>query len=197
MRTDELSVYLDEIGFQARCAFRASQSLSRALYNLDHAPPKPGVHVPLLEEVFRALHSVLTHASCISKLLWPVPPKAKGGSESKLEAARRRQFALDRGAELRTLLRISESSVLKSRVVRDHLEHFDERLDRRILEEKESWIINNIGALEAVDFDRRSLLRWLDPHTGELFIQGDSVVLPVLLSEIDLLFQVLPEESRR
>jgi hypothetical protein len=68
------------------------------------------------EELFQKLQLIIQHAASISKFFWPIRKGEKGLHKK-------------RGRKLRTSLSISEDSALKSRVLRDHIEHFDEKLD--------------------------------------------------------------------
>jgi hypothetical protein len=86
--------------------------------------------------------------------------------------------------------------VLKARVVRDHLEHFDERLDERARARRSGWILNNIGPLGGMPFQRSDLLRWFDQSTGEFIMQGDSVLIPQLTAELQRILGILPKQHR-
>lgn len=63
--------------------------------------------------LFYSLQNLLVSAALISKILWPIYDKYK-----------------NRGVELRKLLDIDNDSILKCRKVRDHFEHYDERIDQ-------------------------------------------------------------------
>jgi len=68
---------------------------------------------------FQCADSIVYHAAAVSRFLW------SPGSRDK--ALRRRSES--RGAILRSSLAIPADHPIKSRTLRDHLEHFDERLD--------------------------------------------------------------------
>src|SRR4030067_1143791 len=70
-------------------------------------------------EFFREAGNFLQHSSAVSRLLWPP------GSNSRPMKKRAKQ----RGAHLRNSLEIDDVHSLKERTLRDHFEHFDERLD--------------------------------------------------------------------
>ena len=69
---------------------------------------------------FREAQGFLSYAAAVSRILWP--PRVPDSSK--------RQRANSRGSYLRTVLGIGEDHVLHKRTLRDHLEHFDERLDQ-------------------------------------------------------------------
>jgi hypothetical protein len=130
-------------------------------------------------------------------MLWPILPFQKRKTESKEEFAERRGFMDERGRELRDALSVEESSVLRERAVRDHLEHFDERLDERARSGRSGWILNNIGPLSSMGFAKRDLLRWFDQSSGEFIMQGDSVLIPRLAAELQRILDTLPERHRQ
>ena len=69
------------------------------------------------DETFRNLHSFLTHSSCVSRLLFP-PGSGKNSNAGK------------RAAYLKNYLGVQEDHGIASRTLRDHLEHYEERLDK-------------------------------------------------------------------
>src|SRR6266545_4055192 len=71
-------------------------------------------------EAWPSVQTFLTAVANVSKLLWPIRP------DDNNDKARWRKF---RGEQLRAELGIDETSALRSRVVRDSADHFDERLD--------------------------------------------------------------------
>ncbi len=68
------------------------------------------------EALFQELQHIIQQAASISKYLWPIR-KGPQGLHKK------------RGRKLRQSLGVNDDSALKSRELRDHLEHFDEKLD--------------------------------------------------------------------
>lgn len=104
-------VYLEEITHQVAHVLYAAKALKKALRSMRRKGN---------EEVYFALHSLLAAAGNISKLLWP----REGGGTGKAAEQRRR-----RGVAVRHLLRATSESVLRSRELRNHIEHYDERLD--------------------------------------------------------------------
>jgi len=190
--------YLRELGWQARATLRAAIDTAARISDLRDRSPVlvPEGHVPFLEEIFRSVHSTLTHASCISKLLWPILPSTRRGGESKAEWHARRSFMEARGAFLREAARVDSKSVFRERAVRNHLEHFDERIDERILSGGTQWILDNIGPLGSTRYDRKNLFRWLDQYTGEFVVAGDSICLRDIMVEAQAILSALPHPFR-
>jgi hypothetical protein len=102
------SIYLDELISQAKSAISAVARMNITLTGQGRT-----------DEFFRDAQDLLQHAAAMSRILWP--PAGKSGPKTTR--------AKNRGDHLRARLEINESHILKSRTLRDHLEHYDERLD--------------------------------------------------------------------
>lgn len=192
----QLYIYLHEILSQSYMAKSATSSLDKitALRNdiadctdmrLRQAMMK---EVPSLNyDTFRNIHSFLTHLSNISRLLWPPAiisntkcycekPKANG-KVCGICFARARSEAL-----LNALAIVDPDHVVKSRTIRDHLEHFDERIDFWVQNSLDgNYVQDMIGPKNAVqgisDGDR---MRQYDPTTTDLLFRGEAYSLMVL-----------------
>jgi len=76
------------------------------------------------QEIFKTIHSFLTHTGNLSKLLWPGRP---GPGKNAKERKERMDL---RGQCLRKIFDLPDHGhVLGSRNLRNYLEHFDEELD--------------------------------------------------------------------
>ena len=171
------NVYLFEAVKQCRYGLNAHEALQQVLARLFKTPVVVDVDTrnTLQNEVFRSLHSLLTHASNVSRLLWPAPqrsPKGKSNADYAARVAKHRPSV--RATALRSAARLPEEHPLKSREIRDHLEHFDERLDR--------WAETSVGRNMAQDviggenmipgLADEDMMRWYDPTTHSLRFQG-------------------------
>ena len=125
------NVFLLELKRQVYFADKASKQIDLAIQMFEapiSQPPDTEILLAIESDVFRNIHSFLSHASNVSKILWP---SKKANSE--------------RGDELRKELGLSPDNVLKKRALRDHLEHFDERMDAWAQQSKEQPFITCIG----------------------------------------------------
>jgi hypothetical protein len=78
-----------------------------------------------------SVQGLLVALGNVSKLLWPV---------------RNRGATRRRGARLRESLSVADDSPLRDRSFRDHFEHFDERLDRRVRSSEDpDYADSNVG----------------------------------------------------
>jgi hypothetical protein len=96
----------------------------------------------------------------ISKILWPSTPC---GSVLDSDLISRRNA-------LRKLLAIDENSILKSRTLRNHFEHFDSRIEEWVKKTKDWMIIdsNILPSYLIAGYDPISIMRNFDPGTYEL-----------------------------
>jgi hypothetical protein len=163
-------IYLLELKNQCESARLAGDHIRQALLAACHPPPgaMPGPNA----EVFRALHSFLTHAGNISKLLWPLDKKSK-----------------ERGKELRKFFFVTDANPLQERELRKHLEHFDERLDDwDQTSETRTFADFNIGPAAAYKIDGADHFRLYDPDTGRYTFRGVTYELrpiALMLKELD------------
>jgi hypothetical protein len=171
------NVYLFEAVKQCRFGLNAHAALLNVLARLFESPVVVDLDArnTLQNEVFRSLHSLLTHASNVSRLLWPaLPRRTKGESNSHYAARVARHRRSTRASVLRSAAGLAQEHPLKSREIRDHLEHFDERLDH--------WAETSVGRSIAQDviggpntitgLADEDMMRWYDPATHSLWFQG-------------------------
>ena len=114
MGDHELAVYRIEVRTQVSMALNAAAALGMALARREQhdADGQQRLH----QEVFRSIHSMLSHTSNVSRLLWPTPPRRKKRETKATYETRCPQ--VPRG--LRVALGLPEDShPLKTRRLRD------------------------------------------------------------------------------
>ena len=178
--------YLNEVATQCRYAIDAGTTAAAVTRNLLEAPKGGGDELASgrRAEIFRSIHSLLTHASNVSRLLWPAPPRQKQG-EGSAEYNARRSAMLNRGSELRTVLQLAANGhVLHKRTLRDHLDHFDERLDAWAANGRHQFANDNIGPVGAIKgFDPVNNFRWFDP-VGQFWFRGEMYDLGAMMDAL-------------
>lgn len=195
------SIYIGEIETQCDFALDAVGSLNSVLQALNDAHTIPFHQQERLHrEVFRSIHSFLTHASNVSRLLWPTPPKRRKNEGEEQYASRCGKLKrIRRAIELREALSIPDNNhVLKSRTLRDHLEHFDERLDH--WEETSShhnYVQDIIGPPNAVAGTAETdMMRWFDPSTNNFRFRGETFDLQEIATAIGHLRSVAARAAK-
>jgi len=149
-----LRVFQHQILLQCDFLLRATNDINSALNNGD------------IDGAFYGIQNLLTAAANISKALW--------GQGGKLSAERR---------ELRDSLGIDDGSPLREVTMRNHFEHFDERLDRWWKESKaHNHNDRNLFPRAAItNFEDLDNFRNFDPGTTDLTFWGQDFNLQQLI----------------
>ncbi|MBH3464459.1 hypothetical protein I5Q49_06315 [Pseudomonas carnis] len=189
-----LMVYLREIESQSLMA-------TNAIGNLDHisatmANPKNEIGFEqrntLNKEYFRSVHSFLTHLSNMSRLLWPPAlspkqncfcgkPKANGMECSTC-------VARERSSQILNALGLQGADhIIKNRTLRDHLEHFDERIDHWMKTSKNRNFVQDIIGPKGgiMGLDESDMMRQYDPATGTFRFRGETFSLVELFAGLN------------
>ena len=113
------------------------------------------------ENIVSCVHEALGHSASISRFFWP----------SGLGKSKYRELHLARAASLREMYSLDDSSPLKNRELRDTLEHYDERLDRFLLNEKAGTYMPmaTVGRYESQNNPPLFVFKMVDPEK-QLFI---------------------------
>jgi hypothetical protein len=122
------------------------------------------------DRAWKSIQDILLGAANLSKLLW--------GSFS---SGQKRKRAAER-AEIRTKLDVDDSSPLYDMTMRNHFEHFDERLEDEMPVNK--FRIRYVGSPEDAKRDGYRVFQQFDPATGIVRFWDHSVELEPLLIEI-------------
>jgi hypothetical protein len=108
-------------------------------------------------------------------------------NEVKSDYERRAKKTEVRGRSLREAIGInSDDHPVKNRKLRDHLEHFDERLDDwNDNRQRKAYVQDNIGPWASLgQFDDRDVMRWYDPVTKEFLFRGERFSLQLMADGI-------------
>ena len=129
-----------------------------------------------------AIQSLLTAAANISKALW--------GQGEKFAAQRE---------DLRTSLQIDDTSPLKPVVMRNHFEHFDEKLDDWWRDsERHNYVDMNIGPEGQVEgADEIDVFRQFDPASGEVMFWSKRFNLREVIAEIQRILPIVTGEAHK
>ncbi len=129
-------------------------------------------------EFFREATDLLQHTASASRLLWP----PGGGNRERRERADRR------GAHLRSSLQVADDHVLQNRRLRDHLEHYDERIDDWVESSPNRIIVDNIiaprSAIGGDAIKDSDIMRLYDPSTLAFVFRGESFDIQSLVNGV-------------
>lgn len=171
-------VIIGEIKRQCEFALIAAEDLGRALYRQDKIKQQiarstwadfPESYFDEQNKVWLNVQSLLIALANVSKLLWPT--KQPG----------RRQL-------LRNLLQIEEDSVLKSRELRNHFEHIDERIETWYKELDKGLVMDGgIAPSNGTTAGVKNYLRWFDTSLFAVTFRGNVYELVPLLEAARML----------
>lgn len=149
-------VFISEIVLQSKIAELAAKRLSAIKDNFDQI------------EVWSSIQSILVAAGNVSKILWP---------QKEYEA---------RGERLRELLKVDDNNILSDRSLRNHFEHYDDRIEKWF-KGKSSAVYSDL-AIDPLKSMRRNFptnhRRAYDPLTQTLTFRGESFDLAAVLKEL-------------
>jgi hypothetical protein len=153
-------VFFAEIKRQSAFAIRAARDLEIALETLDN------------ERVWFDTQAILVAAAIVSRILFPAKKDAQA-----------------RGVELRQATGTGDGSALADRKLRNHIEHFDERLDTWVAQSSGWFIDANISPGSASQLVRpsaegASALRHFDSEAIAIEFRDERYELKPLLEEM-------------
>lgn len=123
--------------------------------------------------LFWNLDHFINRAAMVSKMLWPISKAA---------------FAKRRGKMLREALSVNDGISLNSKTLRNHLEHFDERIDKWY--QKSGFVIyadRNVGPRDMNILPGKAteaIFRHYSPADGIYSFHGDEVSIPLMGDEL-------------
>ena len=134
-------IYISEIVLQTKIAQRAADRLPKDPSGFDRI------------EVWCSIQSILVAAGNVSKILWPPSKNRKS-----------------RGEKLRRLLNIDKNNILANRNLRNHFEHYDDRI--------ETWFDSqSSGVYIDLEFDPFKPTKWQLPKSSHRsYNQVDRIV---------------------
>ena len=190
MNSREITVYLNEAETQCRMAIGAVIALNNAMQA--ESTNEDGTQdwekfKSIQGEIFRSVHSLLTHASNISRIFWPLT-----GRGQKAETRG------NRGKILREKVGLpDENHPLHKRTLRDHLEHFDERIDHwRETSIRKNYAQDLVGPKGMIQgLEETDMMRWYDPERKCFVFRGENFDIQELVSAIDELRPVLTQAA--
>ena len=115
--------YIHSMLFNSEAAVASIEKISAVMHEVEQNSPDDPVSALPMHYLLGELQNLLIHAAALSRYFWPA-----------------RNTHDWRGAQLRGAFGISDQSPLRSRDLRNAIEHFDEQLDKYV----EGGIVGNI-----------------------------------------------------
>ena len=130
-----------------------------------------------------AIHEALGHAAALSRFFWP---------------SRQKPLAKARSVKLRRVFSVDESSPLRTRGLRDALEHYDERLDEFLLNDAVGGILPEplVADVSIAADPSGHVFKLLDPKNEILVVLGERYEFGPIMEEVGRILDHAYELSR-
>lgn len=134
------------------------------------------------EQLWYFAQNFLTSTANVSKLLW--------GSKEEIKGSRK---------PLRDSLQISDQSLVKSRAMRNHFEHYDERIESwASSSQRRNYVDSNIGPRNMIGgIDPSDFLRNFDTDLMAITFKGDTYEIQPIIDELVELRDIAEKESNK
>jgi hypothetical protein len=166
--------YLESMHFLTGSTMISADFLAKAVFTLKH---RQGTII--IDDVLDHLQNIVHQAGALSRYFWPT-----------LEPYR------SRGKYLRSIFEVTETSPLKSRDVRNRLEHFDEKLDDYLKRKNTGeFFPSYVGPCPPDDGMPRHFFRAYYLDVGIFEILGVQIKMQPLVDEIMRIHNLLVEYS--
>lgn len=130
--------------------------------------------------VMAIFQEAMSHTAALSRFFWPKPLRKED-----------RALALARGMSLCKAFDLTDDSPLASRDLRNAFEHFDERLDRFLLQDLSGYFMPGpiVGPHSMADEDGGCVFKLVDPEAGICVLLGEKYEYEALASEVNRILQ--------
>jgi hypothetical protein len=175
-----LRIFQSQVRDQCMFLLMSAEAANKAMQNLGAAGPR--IAPDASDLLWFSLQNLLTAAANISKALW--------GSGGKSAEARR---------ALRESLGVPDDSPLRETILRNHYEHFDERLDKWWQEStNHNYADRNIGPPTMIGgIQSTDNFRTFDPATNIAAFWGDEFNTLALVEAANELYPVAHREASK
>lgn len=173
-----LRIYLDQAKDECERAFSAISALNEEVSSNGHRDP------------FGPAQSLVHHAAAVSRIFWP-----PGGRDKHA-----RQRAQRRGELLRKAIDIKEGHPVQARNLRDHFEHFDERLDDWAERSKNRNIVHTLlgprSSITGNAVSDEDIIHHYDPQTKIYAFRGEKFDIQQLADGLSDIYGRVGEKLR-
>lgn len=171
-----LRLYLGQVKEECEAAKKAINDLNAALQSKGNVSPFPPAQ------------ALVHHAAAVSRIFWP-----PGGKDKQVS-----QRSHSRGEALRKAIGLTTPHPVQSRTLRDHFEHFDERLDQWAEASRNRNIIKRlIGPRDAIGGDGISdgdIIHHYDPASHIYAFRGEKFDVQALATGLEDIVSKMKEK---
>lgn len=134
-------------------------------------------------DFFHSALDLINHGAAVSRIFWPPGSRNKHNS----------QRAQRRGEILRKSLGLASGHTVQNRALRDHFEHFDERLDDWVESSKHRNIVQRFigpkNAFSGPTIENSDIIHHYDPATKIFSFRGEQFNIQELVSGLSDIYQ--------
>lgn len=174
-----LRAFQEQVAYSCRAVVFGFEDIQAALQDKGHNP-----------RLWYGVQNFVIGAGNVSKALW--------GTGRTVEDRRRRYIERQ---HLRDSLAMTDASALRQIKIRNDFEHLDERIERWWNEDpnhnRVGLIIGPKNSIGGSAFHNTSVLRWIDPSTGDVIFWGNELNIPTVLNEVQRILPIAEAESRK
>lgn len=171
--------YIEAMLFCTSGALRAGEGVRAALDRGSRFTFESEEWQEAAREILDAVQTIAVQSAALSRYLWP---------------SRTQTIHAERGARLRGSLGVAEDSPLRDRELRNHLEHFDERLDQFCQALQAGVILPTyVGPIHTDDGMPAYLFRAYYTDVSVFEVLGKRFDIPPLLDEVGRIHDILVE----
>lgn len=172
--------YIESMLINTRTAISA---LTEANFLLALVDGNDDIEAYVQDEILNKIQEIIIHGAALSRYFWP--------SRKEIDIHRLR------GERLRTAFKMDDHSPLRNRSLRDHLEHFDEKLDKHLTQEPMGYFFPKyVGPAPSDNEPPHHLFRAYFTDTGVFQILYKKYELEPLVNEIYRLSDLLEDCSK-
>lgn len=167
--------YIQSMLFNTRAAMESLGVITSVMEHLDETKAEFPYEDVDTSDVLNHLQNLVLHAGAISKYFWPI----RSGHHA-------------RGDQLREAFGITDENPLKSRGLRDAMEHFDERLDKYLAHGVVGYVFPEyFGPKPGEDEPPHHLMRAYYVDTGEFQLLGELHEIRPIAEEVERIHEEL------
>jgi hypothetical protein len=194
----KMQIFQTEIVRQCNFALLAENDLRQSFQNMTTFRAGAGVNISAeMNRFWYSAQALLVAVANISKLFWPARPRARKGEDG--EALKEyTTIRMEDAKTLRKSLNVDDSFPLKNRKLRDHFEHFDERI-ARLPDSGFNYVDVNISPSNGIQIDNVIIMRNydLDNHALEYHGESPEEAAILTLEPVMAAIKTLREELKR
>jgi hypothetical protein len=181
MSNSEFEIHPFDQAFYIESLLKKTHSVLNDAKSLNKFWMKRNYHCKNDDMILDLFENIILNAGGISRFFWPSSKKV--------------HYKI-RGEKLREVYEINDSNVLKNRDMRNHIEHFDEKLDD-FLKEFSTWKVMRkyVGPLTFVD-DNRTFFRayFYDKDIFKMF--NVEYEMESIIAEIRRIHEILLQQQK-